>query len=486
MTFKLSVYGIPVKKAEGGEGSVSSGGKASKAFTIVNILYFVLFFALTEIAVFKFKDFFVSCFGGKAWGFGPNFLIFLVGGGITYLLMRHERNKLGIFTVVLILVLSIMVPLLVYPYCQGALKYVGGTGSYLICSIKSMTDPSKCLAPTNTTAPPPVKVIYQFEPIQIRFGSKYTKPTPFTPPTLYANDKDGYNLLITVTNPNTENELTVDGFYLRSYFAESGENNNSDMFSSNNKKMMCGKAAICNETNPCSLAPGSDTEISLTFNDTGNCTSASNLTVSISEDACKTQLINSCNETRDAKNIDNIVGCSKQSESCLKDLCREKCAEQYPYLTFAGVDNKTSRQCVCIRNVNNVTDLCYDYAFGSEVRIRFYAAHNFSVLGIGELRVAETETFLNFEPVVFSSAGPLVVTVYFDPHAILSDETRDILMYVNLKNDGYGSIHINDINIKQFKDKIGFDDTDISACIKDTADRIKLVNSEKPLNLSVG
>ncbi len=497
------------------------------------------------------------------------------------------------------------------------------------------------MASTNTTQPPPVKVIYQFQPIEIKFGSKYT-PTPFTPPTLYANDPYGYNLIITVTNPNTENELTVDGFYIRSYFGESGENNNSDMFGSNSRKIMCGKADMCNETNPCSLAPGSDTEISLSFNDNANCTSAYDLTTTISEDDCKDEnleknsdcilatekslgqpdaqgiytykasvgtpiyyryidgawewtpyetqiwmpvttttvsggsyngkspvqeqidMINYLAENNptppsgvpselgqpDAQGIytykasvgtpiyyryidgawewtpyetqiwmpvttttvsggsyngksptqDNIdminylaennptslsqmpsggeiVGCSKQSESCLKVLCREKCAEEYPCVHFAGFENKTSRQCLCIRNVNNVTDLCCEDAFGSEVNIRFYAAHNFSVLGIGEFRVVETEQYLNFEPAVFSSAGPLVATVYFEPHAILSNKIRDILMYVNLKNDGYGKININDINIEQMKDKIGFSNDDIATCIKDTTDRITLLNS---------
>jgi hypothetical protein len=84
---------------------------------------------------------------------------------------------------------------------------------------------------------------------------------------------------------------------------------------------------------------------------------------------------------------------------------------------------------------------------------------------------------MNFEPVVFSSAGPLVATVYFDPHAILSNNPRDILMYVNLKNDGAGRIDVNDINIEQTKDKIGFINDNITTCIKDTADRIKLLNS---------
>jgi len=468
------------KSNAGGGGSSGGGsgglGKLSKALTITQIILFIVFLVAIEITVFNFKNFFITCFGLEISGFWIGFLTFIVGLFITFLIMTLGTVA-RIIIVVLLFFFSILIPGLIHPYCSAGLGSVGGIGeywNYMICTFKNMNNPENCVVSNTTPTPPPPPPVYDFKPIEIRFGSRYT-PTPFTPPTLYANDPYGYSLIITVTNPNTEDALAVNGFYIRSYFAEPGENNNSDMIGSNYRKIMCGKADMCNETDPCSLSPGSDTEISLNFDDTANCTSASNLTTSISEDACKNKNLAICNETMENN---RIVGCSKQPESCLKELCKERCVKAYPYLNFAGFDNKTNTKCVCIRNVNNVSELCYDSVFGSQVYIKFFAAHNFSVIGSGEFRVAETEQYLNFEPMRSTSGGPLVVTVFFEPHAVLSNKIKDIMMYINLKNDGDGGIDFNYINMTQIKDKIGFTDDSITKCIKDTTDRVKYLASD--------
>jgi len=461
------------------EGSKAKTLKKLKYFTHFYWIKFLVFFAIIEILLFTIlspvKNFIstgVAYIGLSKFFITASWFIF---GIITAFIL----NELGLLWGGIIVIAVIVILLFGPNWIESIFKLIPGGeaekfGKVYACMLTEK-DTEKCMEAEEKK--PEAKLILEFQPIEIKFGRKLPD---YTLQTLRPNI-DRYHFPITVTNPNLptsalEGGLTIKGFYIES----EKEEMQADM-KYGGYKIMCGEANKCTKEKPCSLSPSIDTEIYITFNNKEDCKTASDLNIRIVEDDCTTSDIVECIE----KDEKGDIKCSGQ-ETCLKKLCEQMCKEEYPCVKFdefTGTYDKSIKrgECSCVKNENNFADLCCEDVIGDEVKIRFYATHDFFVEGIGEFKVAQTEEYLTFQPKTLSGAGPLVVTVTFNPQAILLEEKDEkIYMVINLRNkdeERTGHVDINNISINQVKTEASFIQDDIDECLNLAKKEVTYINS---------